>query len=187
MARADPVFMAVWMHRELPASVRAELSGPFFRMWASATPGPAAAHLFDELSLPDLDRRAAAESLDLFGQVAALWAAGDAAGAVDWMITLPSGAAKQRALEQVCYRWTERDPEAAAAFVGREGNAVAAATVAGKWAEEDPWAAARWASALPSGRARLQACEAVVGMWADQDRVAATRFAAQTGITLAHE
>jgi hypothetical protein len=178
MIRGSAIKMARWMESSLPAAGRRELSGPFFRIWATAEPRQAGDEILRMLASPaDGD---GTHNLDLLGQTVTLWAGADLNGTLVWITALPEGAAKTRALEQVCYRWTEIDPVAAAASVQSRGNQRLAATVAGKWAESDPRAASVWAATLTDQSVRIAALEAALSCWARRDPAGALTLLTET-------
>ncbi|MDF3056218.1 MAG: hypothetical protein K0R17_433 [Rariglobus sp.] len=176
MAARDPEAMVVWAEQSLPEASRKELYGPFFRIWAGTAPATAAGLLSLLVVTEPGGATVDPQMLDLLGQVSALWSGADVNKAVEWMKSLPEGATKTRALEQMAYQWAERDPHSASAYVSAQNNPALVAMVAGKWAEADPVAASAWARTLAQGEALNQALSSLVSTWAQKDPRAAAGF-----------
>ncbi len=187
MAARKPEDMLLWAERHLPENSRKEIYGPFFRAWADRDPATAAGLLVLLVQTSPGGSQADADMVDLLGQVSSVWSGREVKQAVGWMKALPEGPAKERALEQMAYRWTEAEPALAAAFVARHHDPELVATVAGKWAETDPSGAAAWVMALPSGEQMSRALDTLVGTWSRRNSAAASAFLASLPETPARE
>lgn len=179
LAEREPTAMVSWMEISLPETSRQELYGPLFRQWAKTDPSAVAA-LLRQMVSPSQGITTGISSawIDLSGQVAAQWATADVNSAVAWAQSLPEGPAKAKALAQVSYRWTETDPQGAAAYAAQQNNPQLLGNVAAKWAESNPQAAAAWARGLPSGEGGERAIASLTAMWAQKDPMAAATYAA---------
>ncbi len=177
MADRDPAAMLDWMKKAMPESGRKELYIPLCQQWMSHDPSGTAALLRQMISSSAADAANPAW-VDLAGQVAAQWSNADVNSAVSWSQSLPKGAARDRALSLVSGKWTETNPQGAAAFAVRENDPQLIRNVAAKWAENNPQAAAAWARGLPAGEAGTAAILSVVPMWTQKDPAGAAAYAA---------
>ncbi len=181
LAARNPAAMVSWMKVVLPVESQRQLFSPFFRDWATTDPASAALALRQLLGskisseTPDQDT---SHWNDLVAQVAAQWATTDVNSAVYWVQSLPTGPAKAQAMVQVSYRWTQENPQAAAAYAAQQNDPSLLKAVAGKWAESDPKTAANWALTLPGDGPRDAALSTLGTTWAQNDPVAAASFAA---------
>ncbi len=176
MADRDPAAMLDWMKKSMPESGRKELYIPLCQQWMSRDPSGTATLLRQMLGSSAADAANPAW-VDLAGQVAAQWSNTNVNSAVSWSQSLPKGAARDRALGLVSGKWTESNPQAAAAYAVQENNPQLIRNVAGKWAETNPQAAATWARGLPAGEAGTAAILSVVPMWTQKDPAAAAAYA----------
>lgn len=120
----------------------------FFREWAEAEPGAAAAFV---LSVGDHAKRA-----EWIRGVASGWAERDSAGAMTWLQGLAGTAEFWPAAETVVDETARRDPAAAAAFVqglpaGHRRRELMD-RVSGEWARQDLEGAVAWAESLDGPR-----------------------------------
>jgi hypothetical protein len=90
-------------------------------------------------------------------EVVGRWVKADQEAARSWIVQLPSGALRERAMASLIPNWTGQDARAAADFVQRlpEGAEQTAllGTVAFSWAARDSKAALNWLETLPEGAA----------------------------------
>jgi hypothetical protein len=82
----------------------------------------------------------------------------DAEGAKAWVVSLPAGLVRDRALQQLCYATAPRKALEAFALADQIGEESArmqlTAYIAGQWARQDPAAASEWMVAFPAGHWR---------------------------------
>jgi hypothetical protein len=174
LLQCNPEEVVPALRESLPETTSRQLYGPYFRGWAGADPAAAAAML---TRLGAEEPRDSRQWNDLLGQVSAQWMASAPAAALAWLKELPEGEGKSTALLQASYRWTEMDPDTAAAYAaGREDPRLIKA-VAAKWAEASPAKALEWARTLPEGTLRTEAVEAVSAIWAQTDPQATASLA----------
>jgi hypothetical protein len=140
---------ATWPKDDLPSTVDA--------MFARDAEGPVA----DSLRLALLSR----------------WATYSPAEAAAWALSMPSGAAREAAINQVALAWFATDPQAAWGWAsGLEAGATrdaALISLAYELSRNEPALAFERSGSLPEGPARTQLIEHAVANWAVADPQAA--------------
>lgn len=116
-------------------------------------------------------------------QLAGRAAESDPAKALEWVSTLPAGAAKASALTETVRQWAQKDTTAAAAYVktlpaGAETDGPRA-TVARYVVDKDPAGAIAWANSITDPAARTKSLGDVVGSWMRNDAEAAKQWVNQ--------
>ncbi len=116
-------------------------------------------------------------------QLAGRAAESDPAKAIEWVSTLPAGAAKTSALTETVRQWAQKDSTAAAAYVktlpaGAETDGPRA-TVARYVVDKDPAGAIAWSNSITDPAARTESLGNVVGSWMRNDAEAAKQWVNQ--------
>ena len=117
-------------------------------------------------------------------QLARRFAAEDAKGTAQWVLTMPEGETRSRALRDVVSEWAKNDPTAAGNFLtslpatpegDRSRESYASSVV-----EKDPAGAMAWANAITDDERRLRALENVARSWMRTDAAAAKAWITQS-------
>src|SRR5205823_5556747 len=103
----------------------------------------------------------------------------DAIAAQAWVLQMPAGQERDRALQSVVSSLAESDPQAALNMLqmlpttGGAGRQNYYWPIFSRWASTDPLSAAAHATALPPGSGHDTALQVVASTWANQDPEAA--------------
>lgn len=129
-------------------------------------------------AVTDLDLRDA-----LVIELMETWVLRDPAGADAWVDSLPAGALRDTAREELYLAWASEAPEAAADHLGRRLDAGdlpeladAVAALANAWGVGDPAAAAAWLTDLPEPGRPTRALGALASVWGTLDPAAARQW-----------
>jgi hypothetical protein len=102
---------------------------------------------------------------------------GDVKAAASWSDSLPDGALKGAAMQQIADDFVKANPEEAAAWAARYADqdfaARAVEEVGGEWAKRNPVAAVTWLQELPEGNGQAAGLSSAFGDWEDRDPSAA--------------
>lgn len=116
-------------------------------------------------------------------QLAGRAAERDPAKALEWVSTLPAGAAKTSALTETVRQWVQKDTAAAAAYVKTLPASAETdgprATVARYVVDKDPAGAIAWSNSITDPAARTKSLGDVVGSWMRKDAPAAKEWVSQ--------
>jgi len=116
-------------------------------------------------------------------QLAGRAAESDPAKALEWVSTLPAGAAKTSALTETVRQWAQKDTAAAAAYVKALPASAETdgprATVARYVVDKDPAGAIAWSNSITDPAARTKSLGDVVGSWMRKDAPAAKEWVSQ--------
>lgn len=101
-----------------------------------------------------------------------------AQAAIAWGESLPAGALKGAALEEIAGSYVERDPEAAATwatkYAATEYGSRVVEEIGSEWAERDPKKALSWLESLPEGAGKAEGTFSALREWTRRDAVAAS-------------
>ena len=140
--------------------------------WAEGDPQAALVYAQDPASGSVSDRKIAVSS------IIRAWAGKDATAAQTWVMQMPPGQDRDRAMQSVVSSLAETDPQAALNMLQSLPATGASRQnyywpIFSRWASTDPLTAAAHAAALPPGSAHDNALQVVASTWANQDPEAA--------------
>ena len=123
----------------------------------------------------------------LISQLASRFAAQDAPGTAEWVLALPAGDAKSRALADTITEWAKSDAAAAGGFLAKLPATAEAdrsrESYANAVVKKDPEGAIAWATAITDEERQRRAVESVARSWIRQDAPAAKAWVAQSGLS----
>lgn len=168
--RDDPVAAMDYIQQQGLTIDSPEFSG-LLSGWAESDPYSATAYLSQLPNTPE--RRNAVET------VARTLARSDAGEAIRWAETLSDPQLRVEATQEVASALGAIDPGAAASFLERQPEAVAASAAEGlasNWARDNPLETAEWIDSLPAGQTRANAMSGLVAGWTRQDPAAVGNY-----------
>ena len=132
-----------------------------------------------------IDEMAAGSLRDgLISQLAGQFAAKDAPGTADWVLSLPAGDAKSRALAETVAAWAKKDATAAGSFLAKLPATAEAdrsrESYANAVVKKDPVGAIAWATAITDEERQRRAVESVARTWIKEDAPTAKAWVAQS-------
>lgn len=121
---------------------------------------------------------------NMTAQIAGRLANSDGPGTAEWVMTLPPGEARSRALAEVVNQWTEDDPTAAGTFLTRLPVSPETDSSRERYAfnvlRADPEGALAWANTISNDEQRNRAIENLIRGWMRRDADGARTYLAQS-------
>ncbi len=121
------------------------------------------------------------------GTIAWQWAGEDPQATSKWAASLPEGASRERAFENLVNRWSQNDPYATGAWLGTlpagQSRDTAVAAYTRRVASTDPLTAAQWAETIGNDSMRNSQIESIAAAWLKTDANRATAWIANSSLS----